>query len=179
MARSAKKMNELNFEGFTEKVIEELYRFIYKVLFKIEADAIRIIDENDASAWGEMRRNITSVVIREAASIVGIAGVRSNVPYAIFRHEGTKPHWPPQLALQQWVIRKGIIQMNKKPITFGKLRGAKKNVTDPVIRQIIQVSFLIARKISKHGTKGLPFLRMALNQNRSWIESEISKLKIA
>lgn len=166
-------------EAYAKKVEDEIEKFLTKVLLKIESDSVRIIDANKANAWGEMRRNVTSEVYREAARIVGVVGVRSNVPYAIFRHEGTRPHWPPQLAIQQWVIRKGIIKMNKRPVTLGKLRGAKKSVSDPLIREIIRISFLIARKISKKGTKGLPFLRMALNQNRSWIEGELSKLKLS
>lgn len=169
----------IDLESYARKVEDEIERFLTKVLLKIESDSVRIIDSNKANAWGEMRRNVTSVVYKEAAKIVGVVGVRSNVPYAIFRHEGTRPHWPPQLAIQQWVIRKGIIKMNKKPVTLGKLRGAKKSVSDPLIREVIRISFLIARKISKKGTKGLPFLRMALNQNRSWIEGELSKLKLS
>jgi hypothetical protein len=169
----------IDIESYAKKVEDEIERFLTKVLLKIESDSVRIIDSNKANAWGEMRRNVTSEVYREAARIVGVVGVRSNVPYAIFRHEGTKPHWPPQIAIQQWVIRKGIIKMNKKPVTLGKLRGTKKSVSDPLIREIIRISFLIARKISKKGTKGLPFLRMALNQNRSWIEGELKNLKLS
>lgn len=169
----------LDMEAYAKRVEDEIERFLTKVLLKLQSDSVRIIDENKANAWGEMRRNVTYEVYKTAAEIVGVFGVRSNVPYAIFRHEDTRPHWPPQIAIQQWVIRKGILKLYSKPITFGKLRGAKKTVSDPLIRQIIQISFLIARKISKQGTKGLPFLRMALNQNRSWIEGELRNLKIS
>jgi hypothetical protein len=169
--------NDLNLDNLTEKVEDEIEKFLTRVLLKIESDSVRIIDENKANAWGEMRRNVTHTVYREAAKIVGVVGVRSNVPYAIFRHEGTRPHFPPQLAIRQWVIRKGILKMNNKPFSPSKLRRSKKSIADPMMRQISTIAFLIARKISKQGTKGLPFLRMALNQNRSWIESELNKVK--
>lgn len=172
-------MSDFNTAEFQKKVEDELERFLTKVLLKIQSDLVRIIDENRANAWGEMRRNITYEVYKETAKIVGVVGVRSNVPYAIFRHEGTKPHFPPQLAIQQWVIRKGFFKLNNKPLTLGKLRSTKKSQSDPFIKQITQIAFLIARKISKQGTKGLPFLRMALNQNRSWIESELTKLNFS
>lgn len=162
---------------FEEKVRFELMRFLRRCMIKLQSDAVTIIDRNKAVAWGEMRRNIRTDLIAEIGKIVGIVGVGSNVPYAIFRHEGTRPHWPPQLALQQWVIRKGIIKMNDKPITFSKLRAAKK--ADSTIRQIVSAAFLIAKKISRRGTMGLPFMRMALNQNVGYIQSELSKLKLA
>jgi hypothetical protein len=169
----------MNLDQYTERVIDEIESYLTRVLLKIQSDSVRIIDDNKANAWGEMRRNVTYEVYNQAAKIVGVVGVRSNVPYAIFKHEGTKPHWPPQQPIQQWVIRKGLLRMSGKPFTTSKLRSSKKSVTDPLIKQIIQVSFLIARKISKKGTKGLPFLRMALNQNRNYIQSELSKLKLS
>lgn len=164
---------------FRDKIEFELVRFLRRVLVKIQSDAVRIIDENKAVAWGELRRNIREDIIVEAGKILGVVGAGSNVPYAIFRHEGTKPHWPPQLALQQWVIRKGIIKMNNKPITRSGLRNAKKSSVDSLTKQIVNTAFLIARKISRKGTTGLPFMKMALNQNISWIQGELDKLKIA
>lgn len=169
----------MNLDQYTERVIEEIESYIWRIAKKIQTDALKIIDDNKANAWGELRKNLHVEVYRQAAKIVGVVGVRSNVPYAIFKHEGTKPHWPPQQPIQQWVIRKGLLRMSGKPFTTSKLRSSKKSVTDPLIKQIIQVSFLIARKISKKGTKGLPFLRMALNQNRNYIQSELSKLKLS
>lgn len=169
----------IDLETYARKVEDEIERFIGKVVNRIAADAVTIIDRNDAKAWGEMRKNVTSEVYKEAAKIVGIAGVRSNVPYAIFRHEGTRPHWPPQVSIRAWVIRKGLVKLGKRSATLGKLQSTKKNTLDPFIREANKISFLIARKISKKGTKGLPFLRMALNQNRSWIEGELSKLKLS
>lgn len=164
---------------FQDKIEFELVRFLRRVLIKISSDAVRIIDENKAVAWGEMRRNIREEVIIEAGKILGVVGVGSNVPYAIFRHEGTRPHWPPQIAIQQWVIRKGIIKMENKPITRSRLRSGKKSSVDSATKQIISTAFLIARKISRRGTTGLPFMKMALNQNISWIQGELAKLKIS
>lgn len=169
----------MNLDQYTERVIEEIESYIWRIARQISRDAAIIIESNIKNTSGYLRNNLHVEVYNQAAKIVGVVGVRSNVPYAIFKHEGTKPHWPPQQPIQQWVIRKGLLRMSGKPFTTSKLRSSKKSVTDPLIKQIIQVSFLIARKISKKGTKGLPFLRMALNQNRNYIQSELSKLKLS
>lgn len=50
-------------------------------------------------------------------------------PYAVFTHEGTRPHWPPIQALEKWAKRHGIPS-----------------------------PFLVARAIALHGTKAHPFL---------------------
>ncbi len=118
-------------------------------------------------------------VYKEALKLVGVLGVGANVPYAIFRHEGTKPHWPPLPPIQQWIIKKGLVTMNKKPITAGMLRRQKKSNVDQTLKEVRSLAFLIARKISKKGTPGLAFLKMSLNQNLGWISGELNRLKIS
>jgi len=56
--------------------------------------------------------------------------------YAIFVHEGTRPHWPPIGAIEGWARRHGI---------------------EP---------FLVARAIARHGTKARPFMREGLEVAR-------------
>lgn len=58
--------------------------------------------------------------------------IGTDVDYAIYVHEGTRPHFPPVLALGGWANRHGIN------------------------------AFLVARAISRHGTRPHPFLRDAL-----------------
>lgn len=53
--------------------------------------------------------------------------------YAVFVHEGTRPHWPPLRALEGWARRHGFPN-----------------------------AYLVARAISIKGTKGTPFLYDAL-----------------
>ena len=64
------------------------------------------------------------------------AVVGSNMPYARYVEEGTKPHWPPLRALQPWASRHG----------FGRgMRGA----------------WLVAKIIAKKGTKATKFFEKA------------------
>lgn len=56
--------------------------------------------------------------------------VSTNVSYAGYVHEGTKPHTPPYQAIKDWAKRKGI----DKP-------------------------YFVWKKIQKKGTKGTPFMR--------------------
>ncbi len=58
--------------------------------------------------------------------------LRNKMKYAIFVHEGTKPHWVGKKHLQGWANRHGI----------------------PV--------FLVQRAIAKKGTKANPFLKKAI-----------------
>lgn len=172
-------LEKKEFDDYALKVQIQIERFLRRVLEKLRTDAIGIIDEGKAVAWGEMRRNVRYEVYKEAMKIVGVLGVGANVPYAIFRHEGTKPHWPPLLPIQQWIIKKGLVTTNSKPITPGSLRRGKKSNVDQSIKEIRSLAFLIARKISRKGTTGLAFLKMSLNQNLSWIAGELSRLKIS
>jgi phage gpG-like protein len=61
------------------------------------------------------------------------AQIGTNVVYGIFVHLGTRPHFPPVAALAGWARRHGA---------------------DP---------FLVARGISRNGTKARPFLRDGFN----------------
>lgn len=57
------------------------------------------------------------------------ARIGSNLDYATYVHEGTRPHWPPIDAIAPWALSKGI------------------------------PPFLVARQISRVGTMPNPFLR--------------------
>jgi phage gpG-like protein len=65
--------------------------------------------------------------------------VGSNVSYAPFVELGTKPHWPPVGALATWARRHGT------------------------------VAYLVARAISRRGTKAVKYLERAFTENISRI----------
>jgi len=157
------------FEAYEGKVRIMIEQIMMRILLKIHRDADKIIRDNKAIASAEMVKNLRERVYYEAGKIVGVVGVGANVPYGIFRHEGTKPHFPPIEPLAKWVIQKGLLRDDKgKTMTP---RRAKKVGADVRARQI---AFLIARKISKRGTTGLRFLKMALDMNAGWIVSQLA-----
>lgn len=73
-----------------------------------------------------------------------IGELRNTAPYAAAVHEGTKPHFPPYQpgsSLEKWGNRKGI------------------------------PPFLVARKIGREGTKGVPFYDDAIKDTKTFIDS--------
>lgn len=65
--------------------------------------------------------------------------VGSNQMPALYMEKGTRPHWPPLAALEAWARRHGT------------------------------TAFLVARAISRRGTKARLFLQKALDSNQSRI----------
>lgn len=64
----------------------------------------------------------------------------SNVKYALWVEEGTPPHWPPIKALEGWARRHGT------------------------------TAYVVARAISKRGTKAVWYMRNTYNENKSRVE---------
>lgn len=80
---------------------------------------------------GRLRGSIRWSLVRDAIGLAAIVG--TDVHYAIYVHEGTKPHFPPPGALAGWAKRHGFD--SPYPVCFG---------------------------IASKGTKARPFLRDAL-----------------
>jgi RNA-splicing ligase RtcB len=168
-----------NFENAVKGVEDILERTMRLVMEKLRTDAVGIIDSHKASATGEMRKNIGYEIHKEAAKIIGVFGTGANVPYSIYRHEGTRPHWPPIDAIQKWVVQKGLIRgAGGKPASLRAIRSGKTKGASTLLSTSQGLAFLIARKISRRGTKGLAFLRMSLNQNICFIASKFGEVKI-
>lgn len=163
----------IDIDKFYKKVVAALEQYLHRMCMKILADADKIIRDKKAIASGEMVRNLRETVYKEAGKIVGVAGTGKNVPYSIYRHEGTKPHFPPVEPIKAWVIRKGLVG---KKATERSLSRTKKGRA--ALDEAGQIAFLIARKILKSGTTGLPFLKMALEQNKSYIMSQLKLINI-
>lgn len=100
---------------------------------------------------GDLRKRI-HVEQGERAGII-TAVVKPGVNYAVFVHEGTRPHFPPLAPLETWVRRK-----------------LKK--TGPEAEEIAR---RIQRHIGFHGTKPFPFFRIAEKKYRGEILKQIGK----
>jgi len=136
-------------------------RLELKGLREEQARMTQIVADLHGEPMLEGMRNATLLVTRDAkrfapvdtgrlrASIipeVRVSGptqiqgvVGSNVEYAPFVELGTKPHWPPVGALEVWARRHGTS------------------------------AFLVARAISRRGTKAVKYLERAFDQNISRI----------
>lgn len=80
---------------------------------------------------GRLRSSIRYAVFATHDNIYSMVG--TDVAYAAFVHQGTKPHWPPMGAMQPWAKRHGFPAGSA---------GA----------------FLVARSIAQQGTPAVPFL---------------------
>lgn len=88
-----------------------------------------------------------SITHEVSAQAGGVVGrVGTNVPYGRYVEEGTRPHWPPVAAVAGWARRHGI---------------------EP---------FLVARAISRRGTKARPYLKPALTKNLATIDREFTQV---
>lgn len=174
------------FERLEKKVEDELEKCIRQIAIKISDDASDIIIQNKAIGYQkQLYRSIRYNVYKEAARIIGVVGVGANVPYGIFRHEGTRPHFPPIDPIQKWVVYKGLVKHKGNPTSINAIRtsimvgsNSEKSEGRKLWNESRQIAFAIARKISKKGTQGLPFLKLALNQNREFIQRKISEIII-
>jgi predicted nucleic acid-binding protein len=172
-----------NFENNIPELIKkseaEAEKTLRVILLKLQADAVKILHDKKVNVTGELARNIRTQIIKEIGKMIGVIGVGANVPYAIYRHEGTKPHFPPLEPIQKWVIKRGMVKGSRgKALTSISAIKARKS-SDTLEAQVKSIAYLIARKIAKKGTEGLPFLQMAMNLNQSFITEQLSKLKLA
>ena len=92
-------------------------------------------------------RGTTVIRIKEAGAVAHIGTV---MKHGLYVEYGTAPHFPPVSALVPWV--------NRHKGAFG-IRGKS------AAAEIKSIAFLIARKISKHGTKARPWLLPAYNRH--------------
>jgi len=76
---------------------------------------------------------------------------------------GTKAHFPPLSAIAAWVRHKGLA--GSYSIKTHRRVGSKASQAG----QDLAVAFLIARAISRRGTKAVKYLERALTENRERI----------
>ena len=131
----------------------------------IVSRAVDIIKRRDTISSGDLFKSITSAVRVARDQVLGTVG--SNLPYAVFAHEGTRPHWPPVRAMQEWVTQQ---------IRRGKMRLSPGDTVEGL-------AYVIGRGISRRGTKGSKFLAIAARLQQGAMIREvgaaISKLNVA
>ena len=100
-------------------------------------------------ATGRLSRSIGA----ETKAMVGkdVKGiVRADVHYAPYVEFGTRPHWPPPRPIQLWVMK-------------------KLNVAQDQIRA---VAFMVARAISRRGTRANRFMQRAFRQTKPMVMTQ-------
>ncbi len=151
---------------YISETIEETLNYIGE---KIVADTVKNIDKNKLIYKHNLRDKVAQNVFKEAENM--ILEVGTNVRYAQYVHNGTLPHWPPVNVMREYVrvkIRPKLNSIEKK-----NARSRKIKYGDQLQKKINSIAFLISRKIAKEGTKGVPFLRLAFEQNKEWLLNKI------
>lgn len=118
------------FSGMEEKFKSNIKNALDKSINVVWGTATKITPVDTGHLRGKLRKKVYN-----DRAVIG-----TNVKYAIYVHEGTRPHWPPIEAITPWAKRHGI---------------------EP---------FLVARSIAKHGTRAQPFIKEAINNSQNKIE---------
>lgn len=94
------------------------------------------LKDGDHIATGNLYRSVSSEVTLNGQSFI----VEFRMPeYGEYLEQGTKPHFPPLDAIENWIRVKRIVP---RPDSQGRLPTEK------------QLAYLIGRKIDERGTKG-------------------------
>jgi hypothetical protein len=155
-------------QDYLKKYGEERTREIRKLNLvtanNIKTEARRNLDRNHTNDAGNLKRSLVADTSDNWISAEVGCDVReltkiSPHPYDVFVEKGSRPHFPPSQALQLWVKRKllkigGHIKSGRKPKGSARGRNAEAN-------EIKGIAFVVARAISRKGTKAQPFLMPA------------------
>lgn len=111
-----------------------LMQALMAIGFRVESRAKTL---TNGQMVGVVTGRLSGSITTAAAIVDGVPAVLvgSPVSYAIFVHEGTKPHWPPRDPIARWLAFKG---------------GNQKD------------TFLVQRAIARRGTLPRPFLTQAM-----------------
>jgi hypothetical protein len=163
---------------------------MYECVTKIRNDAV----DYTPHAFGLLRKSILPEVVAANGAIIGMVSTAS--PYGLPVETGSKPHWPPIEALIPWVNRKlagrgSMIEASAKDtarisrrdfanaLSRGKIAGRRAaSAGDVKAKMVRQIAFLVARKISKVGTKGYHMFARAFKQNEQHTLDKFSEARV-
>lgn len=134
-------------EQAPEVVRQEFKTFGHAMVAHIKAE----VQDRTPATFGTLRASIHANAHSNPKSILGVVG--TSLDYAVPVELGTKPHFPPVQALEDWVRQK-----------LG-LTG----------REGRSVAFAIARKIGRVGTQGHYMFRDAFEANTAEIERQFDQ----
>lgn len=105
-------------------------------------------------AYGNLRGSITSLVMASEGTVLGKVG--TNVPYALWVEEDTRPHWAPLQPLIDWVKKKQIA--GTYSIKTRRRLGSKASIES----ENIALAKMVQKKIAMKGTTGKHMFRDGL-----------------
>jgi hypothetical protein len=132
------------FNGEGPKIVDE--ELVPAVEFGVNLMQQTIVPLTPVGVTGMLRSGIQTSVLGVGVDLVG--KVFNPIAYGLPVETGSRPHFPPVAPLELWVRR-------KLDVAAGKAH---------------QVAFLIARKISRHGTKGVFMFKRGFDAAKPRVE---------
>lgn len=127
---------KLAFDKAPEDTVRQISNAIRLIAFRLERTAKPKVPTDT----GQLRSDVRAKEFKELSAKVG-----TDKKYAVYVHEGTKPHFPPISALEGWSRRHGVSP------------------------------FAVARGIARRGTKANPFMKDALGETENYREQVVVK----
>lgn len=115
------------------------------------------LDKGNSNASYALNKSIKTRIEVKGKEFIVICNI---LDYYKYVDQGTSPHFPPIDAIKKWIEVKPV---NPYPTSNGKL---------PTVNQL---AYLIARKISRVGTKGTNFFTDARERTEDKYRAEIRK----
>lgn len=169
MANSNSEFFELEDE-IQKRFHTEVEQLTEKIGLMLERETMDVIAANNKVATGDLRKSISSKVTKLVSEY--LITCFSNTNYAVYVHDGTRPHFPPIDKIAKWIRLKGIA--GRYSVKTHDRVGNKLDQSNEDRR----LAFVIARSISKKGTKGLKFFDIALKQAWPRIEKEVQAFNL-
>lgn len=157
----------MDFSEIERQIEIEIEQACHRIGNKLKTDAIKYIRDNDKIAWRTLVNSISYNIIQNDKAHYLIE-FGSNAPHAKYVHEGREPgKMPPVNAIKEWLKTKG-----NRYFKSGFMGRTRANSTEASLNSL---SWVIALKIKEKGIKAHPFLKVALDQNKNYIEKQLEK----
>lgn len=135
-------------EGRRGRLLTAVRRLVQKYGLETAGHVRQELKAGKHIATGDLAKSIDSETTRTGEVVT--AKIASDLPYAVFVHEGTRPHWVPINALTNWVRTKRLAGR------YGS-KGRRLGNKWTQLEEDTALARAIQRKIARVGTAAHPF----------------------
>lgn len=146
-----KKQGHIDPHADRRQIMASIEQELYAIGEDLVRTAVEYLQRRNINVDGDIMKSVRADV--ETMKDGFRLQFGANAPHAIYVHEGTRPHWPPVKPIRSWVRKK----------------------LSPPTDEIDQVTFLVRRKISIHGTRPKPFLAVAVRAHINKLGARIGQ----
>ena len=157
-------------DGAVPEIEGEIERAMQKQGFYLGGRTRQILKQSRKVATGDLARDVAKnpITIKEGRGQFRTT-IGTDLEYAAYVHEGTRPHWAPLHALAEWVRVKRLA---------GRYSSKTKRRLGDSFNRLIE-DYSLARsiqlKIAKHGTRPFPFFDMTFDRYGPRVQTKLSR----